>query len=110
VTTATSVRALRGRAAFAALRADGRRARQGSLWVTRRPGEPGEVRVGYAIGRRTATAVTRNRIRRRLRAVVRSLELAPGDYLIGAGADVATLPYPELRDVLARLTGAEVDR
>jgi ribonuclease P protein component len=43
--------------------------------------------------------VVRNRIRRRLRSVIREVgaELVPGSYLIGAGAEAATLPYGELR-------------
>ena len=58
-------------------------------------------RVAYAVGRRAGGAVVRNRIRRRLRAIVREAGLAgalvPGNYLIGAGAPAATLPYRELR-------------
>ncbi len=49
------------------------------------------------MGRRAGGAVVRNRIRRRLRSIVREAELAPGSYLIGAGPEAATLPYDELR-------------
>lgn len=51
--------------------------------------------------------MVRNRIRRRLRAVVRELNsgastgdgtgLVPGAYLFGAGPEAATIPYEELR-------------
>lgn len=66
-------------------------------WAAGDPAEP--TRVAYAVGRWAGGAVVRNRIRRRLRAIVRELndELAPGAYLLGAGADAATLPYGELR-------------
>ena len=36
------------------------------------------ARVGYAVGRRTGGAVERNRLRRRLRAVVRTIETEEG--------------------------------
>jgi ribonuclease P protein component len=45
-----------------------------------------ERRVAFAIARRLGTAVARNRLRRRLRALLasRAAELPPGLYLIGA--------------------------
>ena len=103
---------LRGPAAFAALARDGRRVRRGTVTVTWVAGDPAEAgssggsgsgspRIAYAVGRRAGGAVVRNRIRRRLRAIVREValtgQLRPGDYLIGAGAPAATLPYQELR-------------
>jgi ribonuclease P protein component len=57
-------------------------------------------RVGYAIGRPIGTAVTRNRLRRRLRAVVHDearLGLPPGWYLIGASPGADELPAADLR-------------
>ncbi|MFN2503335.1 MAG: ribonuclease P protein component [Acidimicrobiales bacterium] len=89
-----------GRTAFADLQRRGRRVRRGTITVTWLAGDPAEPpRVAYAVGRRAGNAVTRNRIRRRLRAVVREAgsELAPGAYLIGAGAEAASLSYGELR-------------
>lgn len=98
---AAAVESLRGRTAFDDLRRHGRRVRRGTVTVTWVRGDPAGAlpRVAYAVGRRAGGAVVRNRIRRRLRAVVRevSAELAPGAYLVGAGADAATLPYGELR-------------
>lgn len=52
--------------------------------------------VAYALPRAVGGAVQRNRIRRRLRAIVRSLDLAPGIYLLSATADAAALPHDEL--------------
>jgi len=54
--------------------------------------------VAYTIGRRSGSAVRRNRMRRRLRAAVSvvSGELSPGSYLVGADPGVQTLPFPQL--------------
>jgi ribonuclease P protein component len=51
--------------------------------------------------------VVRNRIRRRLRAIIREIgverpeQIPPGAYLVGAGADAAALPYDELRTMVS---------
>ena len=104
MTQGTSVDSLHGRAAFATLRESGRRSRQGPLSLTVLPGTAGEpVRVGYTIGRPVGSAVTRNRVRRRLRAIVRSIDLAPGAYLIGAGPAAAGASYHDLEATLRRL-------
>ncbi|MGH9104202.1 MAG: ribonuclease P protein component [Acidimicrobiales bacterium] len=75
------------------------RSRRGLLSVTWLP-EPGAgpPRVAYAVGRRVGGSVQRNRVRRRLRHLVRPTvgRLAPGAYLIVAApaalqASVATL-------------------
>ena len=63
---------VRDRASFRALAAGSRR-RRGVLTVTCAPaGTDGPPRVAYAVGRRVGGAVARNRVRRRLRAVVRA--------------------------------------
>ncbi len=67
------------------------------------PARPGDgVRVAYAIGRPVGGAVLRNRVRRRLRAVVAEFDrndglLEPGAYLIAAGREAADLPFETLR-------------
>jgi len=68
---------------------------------------PEGVRVAYAIGRPVGGAVLRNRVRRRLRAVVAELDradgvLEPGAYLIGAGPEAAEVPFDALRGDLRR--------
>jgi ribonuclease P protein component len=101
---------VKGRRAFAAF-SGGRRVRTGTITVTWVPGDPSQPpRVAYAVGRRAGGAVVRNRIRRRLRAVIRELssELVPGAYLIGAGAQAASLSYRELRATVSEALRAVV--
>ncbi len=55
--------------------------------------------VAFAIGRPVGTAVVRNRLRRRLRELVRahSDQLEPGcSYLIGAGVGAVSMSWSEL--------------
>jgi ribonuclease P protein component len=95
---------IRDRATFAALRHSGRRVRRGPVTITWAPGDPAEPpRVAYAIGRRVGGATVRNRVRRRLRAIVRDLQpaLGPGAWLIGAAPEVANLSYGELKATVA---------
>ena len=59
-------------------------------------------RVGYAVNRRVGNAVTRNRLRRRLRAAVDGTgALAPGAYLVGAGPGALDIEYEELKNHVA---------
>jgi ribonuclease P protein component len=64
------------------------------------------VRVAYAVGRRVGPAVVRNRVRRRLREAIRSLDrasggLPPGAYLVSVRPAAASLSYADLRADLA---------
>lgn len=62
-------------------------------------------RVAYAVGKRTGSAVVRNRIRRRLRAAValHEAELAAGGaYLLAADRRAMTAPFAELADQVGR--------
>jgi ribonuclease P protein component len=54
--------------------------------------------VAYTVGRKVGGAVERNRLRRRLRALVADLapQLAAGAYLIGAAPEAASLSSGEL--------------
>jgi ribonuclease P protein component len=65
-------------------------------WV---PGDPAEpARVAFAVGRRVGSAVERNRVRRRLRALVRETPapVPAGAYLIGAAPTATELSYAQL--------------
>jgi ribonuclease P protein component len=95
---------IRDRASFRAL-ASGRRRRQGVLVVTTATlGTAGDPpRVAYAVDRRLGAAVTRNAVRRRLRAAAReqaaSLETDHA-YLLRALPGSGSAPYRELSDTL----------
>jgi ribonuclease P protein component len=65
--------------------------------------------VAYAVGKRVGGAVIRNRLRRRLRAVVAdaSGSLVPGAYLVAASPEAADLPYEDLKaQVITAMTSA----
>jgi ribonuclease P protein component len=105
---AAPVRRLSGTARFDALRRTGHRVRVGPLRVSWVPdgavGSALDRCVAYAIGRRVGPAVVRNRLRRRLRAVV--AELAPGapagDYLIACDPEAASLPFSDLKALVSK--------
>ena len=64
------------------------------------------TRYAFSTGRRLGGAVVRNRVRRRLREIVRSLahRVAPGwDVLVVARAASVVASFAELRDAVARL-------
>ena len=86
---------------FRDVRRQGVRGRAGPLTVTWAAGGD-RPRVAYAIGRPVGNAVARNRLRRRLRALVddAAAELRPGAYLIAATPAATTLDTGELRRTL----------
>ena len=59
------------------------------------PPDRNAVDVAYAISRRVGNAVVRNKIRRRLRALIDDLEPQPrsGTYLIRCGIETRNLSY-----------------
>lgn len=97
------IEVMRKRAEFLAA---ARAARQGTATMLvqgrdRRDGDP-RIRVGFTCSKKVGNAVTRNRAKRRLRAIAR--EILPGagrsgwDYvLIGRPDETATRPYDALR-------------
>lgn len=62
--------------------------------------------MAFAINRAVGNAVTRNRLRRRLRAVMAELDLAPGLYLIGCRPRASELTFDQTRAVLQKLPAA----
>ncbi len=59
-------------------------------------------RVGYAIGKRVGTAVVRNRTRRRLREITRTLPLPPGYDLVITGQPIAAdASYQALEEAMS---------
>jgi ribonuclease P protein component len=102
---------LRQRADFLAV-ANGARANSAAFVVQgRRRDDDGPIRVGFTVTKKNGTATERNRIRRRLRELVKRLDVIPmrphHDYvLVGRRAalhrDFATM-LDDLRQALLRL-------
>ena len=67
------------------------------------PGPPGHPRLGLVVSKQCGDAVTRNRIKRRLRHAAKGLHLQPGnDYVIIATGQVAQAPYSQIENWLRR--------
>jgi ribonuclease P protein component len=102
---------VRDQRTFRALRRSGRRARSGPVAVTAlldagsQAGQGEVARVAFAVGRRVGPAVVRNRVRRRLRAAVRELDVPPGAYLVAASPGAVGVPYLQLRGHLEMAIG-----
>jgi ribonuclease P protein component len=61
-------------------------------------------RFGFVVGKVAGTAVTRNRIKRRLREAARALDVSPGyDIVIGVRKAAATAKFAELSTALTAL-------
>jgi len=109
---------LRQRADFLAV-ANGARANFGAFTVqSRRRDDQGPVRVGFTVTKKNGTATERNRIRRRLRELVKRLDVISmrphHDYvLVGRRAalsrDFETM-LEDLRSALDRLDRQEIGR
>ncbi len=93
------------RDAFVRLRREGIRLRIDPLWCSFVPDSRViPPRVGFAIGRATGSAVERNRLRRRLRAVLRTCDVPPGLVLIGAQPHACERTFGELEASVRQLT------
>lgn len=101
---------IRERSAFTRIASDGRRARAGVLWCTYFLDPPDSAtppRVAFAFGRAFGPAVVRNRVRRQLRAMLRSAassgQLPAGEYLFGGQSSAAGRSSIELQFDLTQL-------
>lgn len=75
----------------------GVRTRSGPVTVIRLSNDLDHPRLGIVAGRRLGNAVTRNRVRRRVRAAATEAELdSAADYVIVPTAAAATVPFEEL--------------
>ncbi len=100
------------------MRASGVRVRRGPLSLTFLDDDPvGPPRVAFAVTKRVGSAVVRNRVRRRLRAIVADLarggdgRVPSGALLIAAGPDATRRDPDELRnDVVTLLDALETRR
>ncbi len=98
---------LTGPQRFDAVFREGTRVRQGGITIIAAPREPGPPRVGLVASRRVGGAVTRNRAKRRLRAVLDRGALNEGfDYVLVASASVASTSF----DVLERWVAVAIER
>lgn len=92
---------LSSKKSFRKLADQGKRARSGNLSLIYRLDESqGTINVAYSVGKKVGKAVTRNKIKRRLRSLVRdySDQLHGGDYLVMVSPKVVNLRFSELRD------------
>lgn len=93
---------LRRRRDFDAVYREGRPAHGDFLSLRTRPNGLEYSRFGFAVNKRAGGAVTRNRVKRRLRAALTSLGLPGGwDVVVSARAPAATVPYDDLVRVLS---------
>jgi ribonuclease P protein component len=109
---------LRQRADFLAV-ANGARTTSPAFVLQSRPREDrGPIRVGFTVTKKNGTATERNRIRRRLRELVRRLDVISmrphSDYVlvgrrVALGRDFATM-LDDLRSALHRLDRQGADR
>ncbi len=71
--------------------------------MVRSPGQPGPPRLGLVVSKGSGNAVTRNRIKRRLRHATGELQLQPGmDYVIIASGQIAQVEYAQVEGWLGR--------
>ncbi len=92
------------------LRRSGTRVRAGAVTMTYvAPSAPTDEppRVAFAIGRRVGAAVVRNRVRRRLRSILRELAVEPGQlpsgaYLISVQPRAVTSTFAQLQHDVRR--------
>ncbi len=98
------IRGIRRRETFAALRTQGYRVRRRGLTVVYVPIDANGTEVAFAISRRSASAVRRNRCRRRLRAALGELErrghVLAGAYLISVAPDAVDTSQHQLLERL----------
>ena len=98
-----SYESLRNSRDFRRVLSDGKRRRVGGITIVGSPGPATSPRLGLVVSKSCGSAVTRNRIKRRLRAAVGETELQPGnDYVIIATPRVAEVPFTRLTGWLSR--------
>ena len=103
-TRASAAQRLSGNARFTLAIRSGRRAGSASLVVHLALTDSGDPpRIGFVVSRAVGNAVTRNRVKRRLRALLRDHDLPTGALLVvRALPPAAGASYAELRSDLAR--------
>ena len=101
--TAQRITSLKGDAAFRRLRR-GRTGRGRFLAIRWLPTRHGKLRVGIVVSRKVGNAVVRNRVRRRLREILRRMHLPAADLMVLARPEAADANFHELaRDLMRAL-------
>lgn len=94
---------LRKRADFTEVMRKGRRARHPLLQLVALRTDSGTTRVGYSVSKQVGGAVIRNRVKRRLRMIVRGLDWIPGvDLVIVARSGADSVSYGELTSIVSQ--------
>ena len=89
---------------FALVRREGRSWPGRLLVLAARPNGLDMNRFGFSVSKRVGNAVTRNRVKRRLREAARLRDVSPGwDILLIARADAAGAGYHELEGSMTNL-------
>lgn len=91
---------------FAALQAGGRSRSHSLVSIRTRPNEVGRDRFGISTGRRVGGAVVRNRVRRRVKEIIRHSTRPPTsgwDILVVCRPASASAGYSDLREAVERL-------
>ena len=98
---------IRDRDVFVRLGRDGVRFRREALSCTYlHQSDLASPRFAFAIGRHVGPAVVRNRLRRRLRMIVRQNEFPTGYWLIGARPRAVELTFAQLETTMLELAAA----
>jgi len=97
----TALRSLKGDAAFRRVK-KGRAAKGRYVSVRWRPLRGDEVRVGIVVSKKVGKAVVRNKVKRRLRELLRRTHLPPSELMVIARPEAATASFTELARDLRR--------
>ncbi|MCY4021626.1 MAG: ribonuclease P protein component [Chloroflexi bacterium] len=94
---------LRQSSDFARVRQEGKVYRHPAMLISLRDNDLPRNRYGFVVGKRTGTAVSRNRVKRRLRAVIDGVHDCLGqgyDIVIVAKPAILQQPYSELQRIV----------
>ncbi len=96
------IESLKSSREFSRVMRTGVRTRSGPVTVVRLPTEIGRSRVGIVAGRRLGGAVTRNRVKRRIREAAARAGLGPSDYVIVPTSNAIAVPFEDLVEAIRR--------